>query len=595
MTMQNNIIGVFNNRLLKLVCDLDQNIAENEAAQALICLLLYRVDIGNSLIQLEKKSVEMYFDEVHMPMPEKLREASDDDAEKQAWIAERDAWMALCLEGVKSKLFEKLDCPLFVLEDGSLYVRKYYDAKKSICERMNVLFGASYNEGLNAEPYAYADEQQKYPLDEFQMEAARKGIKKNLLITGGPGTGKTTVVSSIIKTLEGSSLKQYYTAPSGKAAKNLHPDGETIHTLLRFNLGKGSFTYGKDNPLPTGIFVIDEASMIDAVMFASLLEAIPDDARVFILGDKDQLPSVGVGAVFADLLESYKDNRVDLKVTHRFAKEIKDVATAVNEGGDNIRLEEIGKYSHEKPIALYPNFDSEKFAEEWVKENYKKSDVQSVADFKESWTTFREAEPWKGMELLRKGDFPEQFELCCKAWEVAVDSAKILCCENHGKRGVSTLNELVRKQLIKAGVHHFDVKMITQNTKELNLKNGDTGMVIGRDVFFKQMEKRRDEQGNVYDNTIFRVIPLGSIDASCIVNSFAMTVHKSQGSGYVNVALVLPENKNHPLLTRQILYTAITRTKNKSKDVGGTCVILSDLETLKHGSQKVEVRETGLC
>lgn len=592
--MQNNIIGVFNNRLLKLVCDLDNNIAENEAAQALVALLFYRVDIGNSLIRLDKAAVEMYFDEVHMPLPEKLREADDSDPEKQAWIAERDTWKALCQECVKSKLFKKLDGPLFVLEGNTLYVRKYYDAKKSICERMKVLFGSTHNEGLNVEPYAYADEQKQHELDQFQKEAASRGIHKNLLITGGPGTGKTTVVSSIIKTLEGSNLRQYYTAPSGKAAKNLHPDGETIHTLLRFNPGKGRFTFGKDNPLPTGIFVIDEASMIDAVMFASLLEAIPDDARVFILGDKDQLPSVGVGAVFSDLLEQYKDSRVDLKVTHRFADEIKQVATAVNEGGANISLDEISKYSHEKSIALYPDFDSEKFAEEWVKENYKKSDVKSVAEFKDSWTAFRETESWKSMELLRKGDFPEQFEQCCKAWEVAVDSAKILCCENNGKRGVSTLNELVRKELIKGGVHCFDVKMITQNSKELNLKNGDTGMVIGRDVFFKQTEKRRDEQGRVYDNAVFRVIPLGSIDASTIVNSFAMTVHKSQGSGYVNVALVLPESKNHPLLTRQILYTAITRTKNKSKEVGGTCVILSDLETLKHGSQKVEVRETGI-
>lgn len=554
-----NFLSALDKRLIKTIAEFDPSL--NDSERNLLGLLLYRVKCGNALIHLKEENLALYFDDSNMPMPEYVYEAENE--EKNLWIENRKQWHESCKLALKTIANHKVivgEAKLFVLEDDSLFVRKYYDAKKSIIERMDVLFADN---------------------------------RDNKMITGGPGTGKTFGVEKIIQQLNPENkLKVCYAAPSGKAATNLNANGKTIHVMLGSNPAKGGFKFNKDNKLTGDIFVIDEASMIDAPLFASLLEAIPDNAKLFILGDKNQLPSVGVGAVFGDLLKRFP-GKVETKTkTYRFSGDILEVSQAINK--DNVSLndfdkvKEVTEYSNDKnrenQISIYPDFTSEKFIKEWVRANYAKVEVKTaIADFIDCWKDFRS----NNRDFV--GKLSEDVLVKCKiAWQNTIDSAKILCCENHGKRGVETLNSLALKELKAEKIPSFGIKMITRNLHDKGLSNGDTGLVIDKDIFFK-----RDDA--------FYVMALDSIEPDAIMDSFAMTVHKSQGSGYVNVAVVLPEKDDHPLLTKQILYTAITRTKNilDSQDsekiiAYGSCVILSTKDVLVKGANKKDIRETGI-
>lgn len=564
-----NLLGNFNKRLLKTLQELQPTLDGNDLD--LLGLLLYRVGRGNALIRLTEGAVNEYFQ--NMPIPEDLLE----EEELKVWTANREQWQNKCISAVRSghlqtmaplvSTSEKMENALFVAEENSrgenqLFVRKYFDARNIIVERMNVLLRDS-------------DKQ---------------------LITGGPGTGKTYSVQEII-----GNRTANYAAPSGKAAKNLNADGQTIHQLLGSNPITGAFKYNKNNPLPSGkVYVIDEASMIDYEIFAALLQAIPDDAKLFILGDKDQLPAVGVGDVFAELLEKYSKNKLEKTDTVRFSGQILGVAQAVNKGPEgNAEIDSIpeieiyGKGSSKDcPIALYPNFDGKKFAEEWVQANYNSFD--SLKQLKAAWKDVSYDNLPHGMICEGSEKYPELFTLCQNAWDEVVENARILCCENKGPRGVSTLNELVIEQL--KGKESFRIMMVTHNLHDMGLSNGDTGLLISGYIFFKKKNH-------------FYVVPKASISSDNIVDSFAMTIHKSQGSGYVNVAVVLSEIQDSPLLNRQILYTAITRAKDifenpvwnsetrhldRDIKVYGSCVILADKETVKKTMAKKEKRETGI-
>jgi exodeoxyribonuclease V alpha subunit len=241
-------------------------------------------------------------------------------------------------EGIKS---EVKDNSLFVI-DGSdgikyLYANKYYEAKLIIEEKIKQLFHksieASSHKIITNKDIEDITLSKDFKLNYKQLDAVNRGQNENIIITGGPGTGKTTVVFYILWFL----LEQekyydyniYLTAPSGKASdrvkesllENLNRvstdinnniitklnlvDCYTIHRLLKYNPVTGKFKYNKDNKFDVkSIFVIDEASMIDISMFSNLLEAINDNSRIFILGDIDQLPSVDAGAVLGDLLKS---------------------------------------------------------------------------------------------------------------------------------------------------------------------------------------------------------------------------------------------------------------------------------------------------
>lgn len=465
----------------------------------------------------------------------------------------------------------------FVIGDNCLYIQKYFLAKKEILERIPLLFpNTEYSEfpNLTTEKAALCKD---YHLADKQAEAVVRGVHQNLIITGGPGTGKTTVVFHILrKLLEITpNIKIHLAAPSGKAASRMQESlvqslqkwnvpsaqiiqklqGQTIHRLLGYQPQTNTFAYNEKNPLPMdSIFIIDEASMIDISTFASLLKAIPVEARLFLLGDENQLPSVDAGAVLGDLLGHISKHRVHLDQSFRSSKEIAELARQVNLGSIEITGTEPWLIEH-------PQWDT--LIDTWIQENFGNDVTTRLQTLSEKLGAM------EGRFITQESPL---YPLCTEAWKV-VTKARILCAERVGSQGSLALNERIREKLGDI------LMMITKNLYPYALYNGDTGLAL----------KSADKTIVLFQRSNgFEIFSLGIFAEDDWETAFAITIHKSQGSEFENVWVVLPTKSEHPLLTRQILYTGITRAKSD-------CKIIASRENIKLAAQQKEKRNTGLA
>ena len=537
---------------------------------------------------------------------------------------------------------------IFEIRDDYLYLRKYNHAREEIIKSIKDLFSEDYQK----EQIDFASEynpNKEFKLTALQQEAVKRGVNSNLIITGGPGTGKTTTIVFILFNilLRNPNYNIYLAAASGKASSrmkesiinginNIDDEKEeyrkaidilkgittskddteveefTIHRLLGVNFETGGFRYNKKNQFEeNSIFVIDEASMIDICLFKSLLDAIPSGARVFILGDKDQLPSVEVGAVFGDLVKSTylrnKNKVVELLESKRFKTNtaIYKLAEEVNKGDLPLTL---GEFKNKEdfnlsevsldtcPVYYFYNkdFDSsgnrlnqkeniEYIIKKWADKYYKK-----LQD--------------KVTNIPLNGDRIDDSIL--NEISNLIEEAKILSAENEGIRGIKSINAYIKKLVIDKektpclfNQYPGELMMINKNNSALNLYNGDTGILVSienDDTIYYMVKKtikfihnegyKRDE---IFKIKSFVFYPLRLITLSEIELSYAITIHKSQGSDYKNILVILPTAKGHPLLNRQILYTAITRTK-------GNTYILSNKESLEAAASTNLTRDTNI-
>jgi exodeoxyribonuclease V alpha subunit len=348
---------------------------------------------------------------------------------------------------------------------------------------------------------------------------------KVLIITGGPGTGKTTIITAILRIFGQLKLRILLAAPTGRAAKRMSEatgyEAKTIHRLLEYSPKKGGFKRDLDYPLEVDVLIIDEASMIDTLLMFHLLKAIPTQTHLILVGDVDQLPSVGPGNVLKDIIESGIFTVVRLTEIFRQAQGSMIIVNAhrVNQG-------------------MFPV----------LRENYK----NEIKDF----YFIHEENPEKVLDKVItfcSERIPEHFGFH------PTRDIQVMTPMHKGVIGVSNLNIELQKRLnpegpyVTYGSRIFrlgDKVMQIVNNYEKEVFNGDIGWVVRIDQEEKELTVEFDS----------RVISYDYSELDELVLAYAISVHKSQGSEYP--AIILPVATQHyVLLQRNLIYTGITRAK----------------------------------
>lgn len=409
-------------------------------------------------------------------------------------------------------------------ETNSIFLAGLYRAEQSIAERLRACaVGRPPWPGINAEKaMTWVEKKTRLALAPSQQEAVRLSLcSKVLMITGGPGVGKTTLVNAILKIVTAKGTDVQLCAPTGRAAKRLSEstglEGKTIHRLLETDPASGSFKRDETNPLTCDLLVVDEANMVDVLLMRSLLRALPDSAALLIVGDVDQLPSVGPGQVLADIIGSNTVPVVRLTEVFRQAAQSRIITNAhrINEG----RMPELS-------------------AEEG-------SDFYFV----------EAAEPEVGLRKLLavvRDRIPARFGLD------PVRDVQVLCPMNRGGLGARSLNIELQQALNPPGevkVERFgwtygpgDKVMQIANDYDRDVFNGDLGVIDRIDVEEGELTVLFDGREVVYG--------FGELDE--LVLAYATTIHKSQGSEYPAVVIPLV-TQHYAMLARNLLYTGVTR------------------------------------
>jgi exodeoxyribonuclease V alpha subunit len=436
------------------------------------------------------------------------------------------------------------------------------------------------------------------PLTDEQKRAVRKALTSPLaLITGGPGTGKTTIVVALLRALAWTGIPMEaiaIAAPTGKAAQRLQeaiagglvaaardmadvtlsstaPEPQTLHRLLGWSPSSGRFARHENDPLPHRVVIVDEASMIDLAAMDRLLRALRQDARLVLLGDADQLPSVEAGAVFRDLCAALGAERlsVNLRVARdASARRIVDAAQAVNAGKMDARFAEA--VTTRRAVEELTFEGVEHLAAPWAEvgeallDRWWRVRVASLEGFEERLArTFR----------MRDGALEEDDEAELRALFEHYGRARLLCATR--VRGFATGAEAINDALLahlRGGARPRRWRSVElapgtpvlfeRNDYERRLFNGDQGLVVRIDA---------GDAAGARPTAVFprrgRFVSFPVDALTDLVPAFAMTVHKAQGSEFDHVALVLPE-VDMPLLTRELLYTAMTRARRSVALVG---------------------------
>lgn len=486
-----------------------------------------------------------------------MREAErvDDDARATvaalAWPVETAAWLR-----------EVQDSPLtpdvLRVEHGLIYLRRFHDLEISVADRLIALA----SEPTSA-PEAIDDLSERMHLDDGQRQAVRTCLASRLgVLVGGPGTGKTRTVATILAALlrdEGATPRIALAAPTGKAAARMgesianaaalleesDPDladsmrqvrPSTVHRLLGVRRGSAAFRHNASDPLHHDVVIIDEASMMSLPLSASLLEALSASTRLILVGDPDQLASVEAGSVLADLVAArgpISSCVAELTANHRFGagSAIGELAAAVRRGD--------------------------------VEGTRRALDTGGGASLHSSGSTARSIVEPVAL-AMRQAALAGDQTLAAEQ----LDSVRVLCAHRRGPAGVARWNSLVESWL--GDVRPFSdyagrPVMVTVNDAPRRLFNGDIGVVV------EQPETGALEVV-IPDGESIRHVP--RVHLGRVETVHALTIHKSQGSEFDRVVVVLP-SADSLLATRELLYTAITRARSSVTLIGSLDAVLA--------------------
>ncbi len=422
---------------------------------------------------------------------------------------------------------------LVVLEEtkkGSVivYLKGYHYAENMAAQNLARLINTprSIREIDMARAIDWVEKQHNIQLADKQKQAIRMAIEnKVMILTGGPGTGKTTIIRCIISIFSKLGLRILLAAPTGRAAKRMSETtghkAVTIHRLLGFEPSTGTFRYNQDHPLKAKLLILDEVSMIDILLFHHLLKAIHPTASLIMVGDMDQLPSVGAGNVIRDLIYSNAIPTTKLDQIFRQAKRSLIVLNAhkINNG--------------EFPIIPKPD-------------KAKKNDFYFIEDEKMDHIV--------GMiEFLVSKRIPERYGILPHQIQVITPMHKgLLGTHNLNQRLQEKINPKKGESINAFGFNYRpgDRVMQLQNNYDKDVFNGDIGFIAEID----------NEYSEISVNFYGRKVTYDRYDLDQLTLAYAITVHKSQGSEYP--AVVVPYTVSHyMMLQRNLLYTAITRAR----------------------------------
>jgi exodeoxyribonuclease V alpha subunit len=473
--------------------------------------------------------------------------------------------------------------PLILDDANRLYLHRYWRYEEELSEALlsrsaPALFDPAQLKAGLARLFPGSDPQ----VTDWQQIAALAAVTRRFcVISGGPGTGKTStvvkVLALLLEQMAQGDCRVALAAPTGKAAARLKEsilggishaeevrelipeDVFTIHRLLGYLKGSCSFRHNRDNPLPYDLVIVDEASMVSLPLMAKLVDALRQDTRLILLGDRDQLASVEAGAVLGDICNSgallgFSPEFVQL-ARELTGHELQTQHSAGALGDAVVQLQKSYRFSAASGIGrvgtLVNDGQGAAALAAFLDEGFPDLSLSTTAPAAELADVLAERILLGYGAYLEKDSPAEAF--------AAFGEFRILCAKRTGPYGVETLNRLVEERLAKAGLikpggrwYAGQPVMITRNDYNLGLFNGDIGLILPDPDSLGEL--RAFFPGG---SGMRRVLPLRLPEHE---SAFAMTVHKSQGSEFDCVLLVLPD-RDAPLLTRELIYTALTRAK----------------------------------